>query len=89
MNCPKCVIDGGKVAAAAGHLKNSARTWLKTIEELYDPTKTDVQLTDAEKAQIVAISQTWCDIADDINDNIKASNDALCAIAVAHSHSAP
>lgn len=85
-NCPKCVIDGGKVRAAAIHLKESAEVWAKTIEELYDPAKSATPLTDAEKASIVAESQAWCDLADKINTAIQDSNDTLCAIAVAHSH---
>jgi hypothetical protein len=86
MNCPKCIIDSGKVRAAAIHLKESAETWMKTIDELYDSNKSPVPLTDVEAKTIVEASQNWCDTADQINDMIRETNDTICAIAVAHTH---
>lgn len=88
MNCPKCIIDSGKVKRAAKHLEGMAKEWTKTIDELYDAAKSPVPLNAEEKARIVAVSQTWCDLADTINETIKASTDALCAIAVAHTDGA-
>lgn len=84
--CVKCIIDGNKIAATGLHLAESAGGWIETIDAMQDDRLCPVPLTDDEKRTIVATSQRWCDMADAINAEIRATNDALCTIAVAHSH---